>query len=171
MCSFHVLCSTGRLDSILLPWLGRSKDCMSVEDSCITIGISGILPVLAPYWVSLVPYQHCWAVSKPLQGLFSLWPLWSEMFWQPFVSLLLCTAQVFILVHNRDSDCSCISLLWGSETWSICEDLPSHQGNRRSWPQRPQAISLGLWSWLGKNLGERDCFGQTQTFPHGLNLS
>lgn len=57
MYSFHVLCSTGRFDSILLHWLGRSKDCMSREHSCIAISISGILPVLAPCCDSLVPYQ------------------------------------------------------------------------------------------------------------------
>lgn len=110
-----------RLDSILLPWLGRSKDCVSMEDSCIAIGISGIFlknPCLGTLCLLLLT-SIAGLFPNPTKG-FSVFHHCGQ---KCSVSLLLRPAQLSILVTGTATAavfpcCGDLDLL--------SEDLPLH---------------------------------------------
>lgn len=111
-------------ESILLPWLGRSKDCMSREDFCIAIGISGMLPVLASCCVSLVPYQHFWAVSKPHKAFQSS----TTMVRSVLAAFCEPPAETCSGFHFSTYQRQKVQLYFPAvRMWAlICEDLPLH---------------------------------------------
>lgn len=142
-----VLCALfhSRLDSILLPWLGRSKDCMSMEDSCIAMGISGIFlknPCLGTLCLSCSLPALLGCFQTPQRAFQSS----TTMVRNVLAALCGHPAETCSAFHfsDRDSNCSCISLLWGSETCSlrICPCIPQ-QANRSSCPQRQSHLGCG----------------------------